>query len=65
MLRQVGGFTATRFRDPGGRQKMRQNFETTPDEENSRSAVLLRFPCAQSRADITAWLSKEIPESEK
>ena len=28
-----------------------------PEDENSRSAVLLRFPCCQSRAGVTAWFT--------
>ena len=39
---------------------MRQQLETSPDEENSRSAVLLRFPCGQSRAGVSAGLAKEL-----
>ena len=43
---------ATGSRDPGSideNKSTRRKLDTSPDDENLRSAVLLRFPCAQSR----------------
>ena len=51
-------------RDPGCMDEnthMRRDLETVPDGENLRSAVLLRFPCEQCRASVSAWLATAIP----
>ena len=37
----------------------------SPADENSRSAVLLRFPCSESCAGVTAWLTNTINVLEK
>ena len=58
----VGGSTAT---GPGDNWNLRRNLETNLDDENSRSAVLLRFTCAQSREGVSAWFAKGISELEK
>ena len=65
---RVGGSTATKFRDPDSvddTRNMWRKLETNADDENSRSAILLRCPSAQSRASVSAWLSNEVAESEK
>ena len=33
---------------------------SSPDDENARSAVLLRFPCEQCHAGVSAWLRKTL-----
>ena len=52
-----GGSTSAGSRDSGPtdeNRSMRRKVETNPDDENSSSAVLLRCPCAQSRAAVSA-----------
>ena len=46
-------------------RSMQRKLETSLDDENLRSAVLLRFPCEQCRAGVSAWLGKEVPTSDK
>ena len=41
-------------------RKMRRKLETSPNDENLRSAVLLRVPCTQCRAGVSAWPANEI-----
>ena len=57
-----------RPRDPAPadeNRNMRRKLETNPDDENSRSAVRLRFTCAQSHAGVSAWFAEGISASEK
>ena len=56
--RQVGDSIATGSRDTGStdeNRSTRRKLETSPDDENLRSAVLSQFPCEQCRAGVSAW----------
>ena len=46
-------------------RNMRRKLETSPDDENSRSAVFLRFSCTQSCAGVSSFLAQELSGSEK
>ena len=58
------GSTATRSRDPSSfdenrNTRRRLNKNTSPGDENARSAVLLRFLCDQCFSGMHAWLNKK------
>ena len=61
---QVDGSTAAGSHDPGSsenRRNTRRRLDTisSPDAENARSAVLLRFRCDQCHAGVSAWLKED------
>ena len=65
LLRQGGGSTASGSRDPGpvdDNRNMRRELGTSSDDEILRSGVLLRVPCAESRAGVSDWLASDISE---
>ena len=60
---QIDGSTATVSRDPdsseeGRNIRRRLNEDTSPEDENSRSAVLLRFPCEPCLPGMHAWFER-------
>ena len=62
---QIDRSTATASRDRGpseeGRKTRRRlDKDTSPDDENARSAVLLRYPCEQCHAAMSAWLARTL-----
>ena len=64
----AGGSTATASRDPGSvddDKNIRRQLGKKPDDENSRSAVLPRFPHARRRAGVSAWPVNKSSGSEK
>ena len=44
--------------DRGTRRRLDK--DTSPDDENARSAVLLRFPCEQWDSSVSSWLKKTL-----
>ena len=57
-------------RDPGsleeGRNTRRRlGMDKGPDDENARSAVLLRFPCEQCLPGMHAWLKKTLAPTDQ
>ena len=61
---RTDGSTATAARDPSASDENRNTRrrlgrDSDPDDEHARSAVLLRFPCEQCHASMSAWLKKK------
>ena len=61
---EIDGSTATGCRDPGSSEegrntRCRLDKDTSPDDENALSAVLLRFPCEQCLPGMHAWFKKD------
>ena len=62
VLEQVDGSTAAQSHGPGSsddNRNTRRRLDTfsSPEDEQSRSAVLLRFPCEQYHKGITKWIN--------
>ena len=67
-LEQVEGSTAAGSHGPGSSSENRNtrrslDISPNPDDEQSRSAVLLRFPCEQYHKRITKWINNVCEES--
>ena len=68
-LEEVDCSTATGSHGPGSSgdnrsTRRRLDTSTSPDDEQARSAVLLRFPCAQYLTGVTQWINNVLEKSD-